>query len=37
MILLKKFEFIDDEVSDTMDGYAGAMGTAVDKFKAWIE
>lgn len=27
----------DDEVSDTMDGYAGAMGIPVDKFKAWIE
>ena len=27
----------DDEVSDTMDGYAGAMGIAIDKFKAWIE
>lgn len=27
----------DDEVSDTMDGYAGAMGVPADKFKAWIE
>ena len=27
----------DDEVSDTMDGYAGAMDIPVDKFKAWIE
>ncbi len=28
---------IDDKVSDTMDGYAGVIGKAMDKFKAWIQ
>lgn len=30
-------EQIDDETRDGMDGYAGVMGKAIDKFQMWVE
>lgn len=30
-------EQIDDETSNGMDGYAGVMGNAIDKFQMWID